>query len=498
MTTDVVDMFGGPLGNSNELDINALRPELIANVPSMTDLEERPRRRLWVRLLLPYVYLFVIGLLAATVHIVQYRTFSPIDELRHVDYAIRASKLQVPRYGDLLIDESMREEACRGVDLGGWTDPPCDSRVFDPAAFRDDGYQIASIHPPPYYLATGLVARAARFVGLTDSFLDPARMFSALLLAIGLMVAFAAGRLLGVGTTPLLAALTFLPAMPAVLHSASTVNPDSTAILVGSVVLLVALLWERGRVPTYVLPFLGVLSTALKFTSALAAIIVAAVFLVRAEPVELWRRWRRSTEADASRERGGVERVRSRREYLTASMLLLGGAAVIALAWSGIDRMRRIVDPIEVPQVRTSLADGIPSPGFLLSWQQLFAWLPPADGYEPARFLTVGTTDVRVLATFLFAGAVLMAALRVNQRDDISLLGGSCVAAALIGGPTYVAMNAVIQDIRLVLPPRYGMSLLPIMVPVLGSFAKGRAGVTLLWIASSVSYVVVVGTMVSR
>jgi hypothetical protein len=464
----------------------------------MTDVETRRRRPVPVRRLAPYLYLFVIGLLAATVHIVQYTTFSPIDELRHVDYAMRASTLHVPRYGDLLIEESMREEACHGVDLGGWVDPPCNSRVFDPVAFRDDGYQIASIHPPPYYLATGVFARTAKAMGLTDSFVNPARMFSALLLAVGLMVAFAAGRMLGVRTITLLAALTFVPIMPAVLHSASTVNPDSSSILIGAVVLLVSLLWERGRVPTFVLPFLGALSTAVKFTSALAVIIVAALFVVRAEPIELWRRWRRGPSAEDPPDSESPARVRGRHEYLLAVVLLLGGAVLVALAWSGIDRMRRIVDPLEVPQVRLSRARTFPESSFVFSSQQMFAWLPPADGYEPARFVTTATTDVRVLTTFLFAGAVLMAALRLNRRDDISMLGAFCVAVALLGGPAYVAINAIVQEIRLVLPPRYGMSVLPFMVPVLASFAKGRTGAVLLWTAASVSYVVVVGTMILR
>ena len=163
-----------------------------------------------VRRLAPYAYLFVIAMLAAGVHIARYTEFSPIDELRHVDYAMRASSFHAPRLGDVLSQDAMREEACRGLDLP-WEDQPCNTKKFAPLHFRDLGYQTATAHPPTYYLGAGFFARAAEGLGLSSSFLDPARVFSALLFAAGLMVAFAAGRLAGIRSAPLLAALTFVP-----------------------------------------------------------------------------------------------------------------------------------------------------------------------------------------------------------------------------------------------------------------------------------------------
>ena len=131
----------------------------------------------------PFGYLFLIAMLAAGVHIARYTELSPIDELRHLDYTMRAAKLGWPNLGDRLTQPAMKEEACRGLDLP-YPDPPCDTKQFDPAAFRDNGYQTATAHPITYYLGAGIFSRTAVALGLSNTYLDPARVFSALLLAI--------------------------------------------------------------------------------------------------------------------------------------------------------------------------------------------------------------------------------------------------------------------------------------------------------------------------
>jgi hypothetical protein len=78
----------------------------------------------------------------------RYRPMSPIDELRHLDYAVKISNGNLTYTGDKLGEIAMREESCRGLDLIGWIDPPCDTPVLDPLAYRDDGWQTASPHPP--------------------------------------------------------------------------------------------------------------------------------------------------------------------------------------------------------------------------------------------------------------------------------------------------------------------------------------------------------------
>jgi hypothetical protein len=457
-----------------------------------------------LRRLAPYAYLFVIAMLAAGVHIARYTEFSPIDELRHVDYAMRASSFHAPRLGDVLSQDAMREEACRGIDLP-WIDPPCRSKFFDPKAFRDDGYQTASAHPPPYYLGAGWFARVAKALGLSDSFVDPARVFSALLFAAGLMVAFAAGRMAGIRKVPLLAALTFVPVMPAALHAASTVNPDSSAILVGAVVMLLGLAWERGRVPLWTVAIAGAVAGGTKFTSLLAVAVMGGVFLVRARPVTLARTWwaRRKSAAsddDAPELPGADETISPRRpvEYVVALLVMIGSAVVVSGLWLTFDRMRATIEPIEVPQNQYLRSHGIPPAYSIFSPSQVFSWLPPWNGYDPPRFTSPYVLDVRTLMSFVFAGAVLMAVLQVTRRDTMSIFGVGCLVAALAGGPAFVLMNAGFSHVLVNPEARYGLSLVPFMAAIVASFARNRIGTTLLWLGGLTSFAVVVGTMLAH
>lgn len=471
----------------------------------------------------PYLYLFVVAILAAGVHMAKYTVMSPIDELRHVDYAMRVTKGHAPRLGDKLSQEAMRVEACRGIDLLGLVEaPPCDAEVFDPVLFRDDGWQTATAHPPPYYLGAGLFGRVAAAVGDPDSFLDGARAFSALLLAAGLTVAFAAGRAAGARAGPLLAALTLVPVFPAVIHASSTVNPDSSAILAGAIVMLVGVAWERGRLPLWTLAVAGAVATGTKYTSLLAVLMMSAVFVVRAEPVELWTIWRASrrarraeddsvdlapaAEAPAPEPEAVVAvaadvdppGVRSRVDYVKAAAVLMGTAVAVALVWMAFDRVRATIDPSIVPQNQYLASHGIPPLETFISPRQLFAWLPPVDSYDTPRFISPYVADVRMLAFYLYAGAVLLAALRIDRRDRISLFGGFGVAASLLGAPAFIAFTVVVSRVVIDAPARYGMSLLPFMAAVVASFVKNRVGGALLWVFALTAYTVAVGTMLVR
>jgi len=447
----------------------------------------------------------VIAMLAAGVHIARYTELSPIDELRHLDYAMRASSFHQPRLGDLLSQPAMREEACRGIDrVIEWTDPPCDSKVFDPVRFRDDGYQTASPHPPTYYLGAGWFARAAKALGLSNSFVDPARVFSALLSAAGLMAAFAAGRMARVRAAPLLAALTFVPAMPAALHAASTVNPDSSAILVGSLVMLLGLAWERGRLPLWTVAVAGVIAGGTKVTSLLAVAVMAGLFLVRARPVTLARTFRARRQAAKAGATDSAplypeadDDVSPRRplEYAVALLVIAGSALVVSGLWIAFDRMRATIDPILVPQNQFLASDGIPSPFIVFAPSNVFSWLPPWNGYDPVRFTSPYVLDVRMLMVYVFAGAVLMAALRVTRRETLTVFAFGCVIAALIGGPTFVLMNVGISHVLAGPEARYGLSLVPFIVAIAASFARNKIGTTMLWAGSLTSLAVVVGTM---
>jgi len=329
------------------------------------------------------------------------------------------------------------------------------------------------------------------------------------------MVALAAGRLAGIRTAPLLAALTFVPVMPAALHASSTVNPDASAILVGAVVMLLGLAWERGRIPLWTLAVAGAIAGGTKFTSLLAVGVMCGLFLVRAQPVALGRAWwerrkarRTARRLDDDRDRsldvpnlpGADDSISPRRpvEYLLGIVVMLGTAFVVSGLWLTFDRMRATIDPIQVPQNQTLAFHGIPPAYSVFSPTQVFAWLPPWNGYDPVRFTSPYVIDARTLMTYVFAGAVILAALRVARRDTISLFAICCLVAALVGAPAFVLLNVGVSKVLVNPEARYGLSLVPFMAAIVASYARNRIGTTLLWAGSLTSFAVVVGTMLAH
>lgn len=457
-----------------------------------------PRVRRW----LPYGLLIVIVMTLVGVHVHRYPVMSPIDELRHLDYLERASHLDFPKLGDKLHQEAMREEACRGVAATPpFYEPPCDSKHFKPNEFRDDGYQNATFHPPTYYLVGGLTSRAAVELGIFDSIVEPARLFSGLLIALGLALTLAAARLAGVRTIPAFAACVVALAAPSVFGSGTVVNPDAGSVLAGAAVMAVALLWERGRAPTWVLVAVGIGATGIKLTNAVAVAIVAAWFLVRAIPPG-WTgrvRSRLGLESDgppvAPAEASTYPRTMltlGSRRYLVGAGAVVAGALAAAAAWALIDGARATIDASVIPQNQAYAAVGIPNVEQFLNSGFVFAFLPPFTGFQSTFLFTdAWVQDIVYFAPFVFVGAVLMATLRFRRDDRVSVIAAVTVAVLLVGGPAFAVLQFVINDIYNNPSPRYGMSAIPALILVLAGSAVGRVGRVLLTALA----VIVVGVM---
>ena len=429
---------------SSECHSLGYRRTVMAGVPVTHSFSSRGRQ------VAPFLYLILLACAVSWVHVAKYTVLSPIDELRHFDYALQVSDLNLPRLGDSLGQEAMRIEACRGVDLAGWVDPPCRTRHFAPKDFRDNGYQTATPHPPGYYVAVGALGRFFDSVGLANDPLGPMRLAGGLLLAAGLCLAFVVGLRLGIGTSAMLAALTFVPLMAAVLHSSATVNPDSTAVFAGAVVLLASVAWEQRRLSTRWLAAATAFATFLKFTNFLGVLFVAGYLLVRARPLETVRAARRRRHGDHAESDVAVGSVkditdgtvavtdhkvetesRSARQYLRAAAIIVTVSIVVAMVWIVFDRARATISPYEVPQNRMFELDGLPR------WREVFApfnvlaWLPPRDSYLP--FSTEYLTDVQTFMSLLFGGAVIIAALRFARTDRFSAYGGVALFLAIVG-----------------------------------------------------------------
>jgi hypothetical protein len=427
--------------------------------------------------ILPYLFLMVMSLTATTIHMVEYRTFSPIDELRHLDYAIRVSHGDLPKLGDKLTQEAMKEEACRGIDLTGWADPPCDSPRFRPVDFRDDGWQTATPHPPTYYAIAGISARVLRKLSITGSLVDGARLVSGLFLAAGLMMTFFAGRLLGARTVPLVAALTLVPILQSVLHSSSIVTPDSVSILAGASLIAAVTLWKRNRLA---LKWLCVVAAGVGFTKITNILISTVVGLVLLF-------WSLRSQNDRC----------TRLNHLLAGVCVPISSFVAAFSWLTFDRLRATIDPSIVPQNIQLRYEGIPPLSHLLQPSVLLSWLPPIESYDLLKFTNFEVLSFRGLTINLLLGGILIAALRFHRENAISLLAGFTVLVAVFASPMFVAATAATSNVLVNPAGRYGLALLPVFVIAVASAVKGRVGTSALVIFSGIVYLIGIGAMIT-
>jgi hypothetical protein len=386
---------------------------------------------------------------------------SPIDELRHLDYAVKISNGNLTYTGDKLGEIAMREESCRGLDLGGWVDPPCDTPVLDPLAYRDDGWQTASAHPPLYYLGAGILGRVLSTIGITSSYLEGARFFSGLITALGVTLIFHVLRKLKVSAFPAAGCSVALMVFPSVLHSSGIVTPDAASLLVGATVLWATLKFLDRSVSYRALALAGLFAGAVKLTNLLAAAAAALLLVVSSEIVNDLRQRRLLAET---------------KRRLVGAAIMFGCALATTLLWLAIDSARATIDPAIIPQNVINKYNGLPPLDFLIFPDVSLRWLPPVDNYLHINFLPEPILFLRMMSTGVFIGTAFACLLRARRGADALQIGAVGGVIALIGAPLF-SLATTAYTSTLVRPEgRYGLSLAPLLVVALVANAETRIG----------------------
>lgn len=417
-------------------------------------------RRQWPKFV-PYLLVFLVALTCSGLHMARYRQFSPIDELRHLDYAIKVSHGELTYFGDKIGEVAMREEMCRKVDLAGWADPPCGKKKIDPVQFRDDGWQTASPHPPLYYLGAGVTARIVHGLGITDSYVEGARFFSALVTALGIVMIFHVVRRLG-GSGPVAGASSLsILVFPAVLHSSGIVTPDAASLLVGASVAAAIVHFRARQFSVWWLGLIGVVAGATKLTNLFAAA-AGALFLFLMSGVIGSKSYRRLAPED--------------RRLIIGGLLLFAGAAITTVCWLMLDSIRATIDPSIIPQNIINYFSGWPSVDFLLSRDTTLRWLPPSDGYIQAKFSPEPVLLVRWILEIMLGGAAIAAILRVRSKEAVSIYVSCTALTAVLGAPLFSLASTKFSETLVQVQGRYGLSLLPILVVGLVSLVQSTVG----------------------
>lgn len=198
-------------------------------------LHDSRRSRLWIAL----AYLLVAAAIVVPVALGPGKALSRIDEPTHADYAYQVAHFRLPSAGSAIAPEIREHWSCVGQE--GYELPECGT---DPGAwaFPYDGQNYNFAHPPLYYFAVGLPARALDAATGLD-FVSAARLMGIGWLGGGMFMMFVALRRWRVDPAAALIAPLLLPAFPRVLHASTTVNPDAVAVLAGA-----AAVWLAARV----------------------------------------------------------------------------------------------------------------------------------------------------------------------------------------------------------------------------------------------------------
>ena len=412
-------------------------------------------------------------------HVRDHQALSHIDELQHMDYTLK-SPFHVPRHGDTIGQEAMEEAACRGIDyplrlsidaLNDWLHltgergvpqlspdsvvrvqlPPCRSLLLAPELFPNSGLNTASPHPPVYYTATALGGAVIEAAPGVDSPVSAARLMGILWLGAAAVVLWYVLASLGASMWVKSLLIAMLAVSPTVLHETSIINPDTTALLGGALVLAAALRWENKRAPGWLLPLAALVAVWLKFTNSVAVGAAVTYLVIRA--------WQQRDNATPSR-------IKSLAAVTGASVIL---TAVSIVTWSSVQDARGHIPAEQLPTNAIYQVDSF-------QWDrlgnELFSTLTPLrDPYVsdtlPREFLEP-LGDLLNLLLLAGLGAVALFAARGSHHR--ALAGAAALGMAATGVVTMVASYLAL-GIYFDTNPRYGLSLLPFavasLVPVL-------------------------------
>lgn len=406
--------------------------------------------------LLGGLLLLVVCAPVATLHVRHHRPLFVIDEFAYADYLDKVHHGQpFVRHGELTGQATLRALACRGFEPATWNDrPPCDAPSFDPAVFPNAGVNSADIHPPTYFLLTDVGARVLMGLGLTDDLVTAGRLCGAAWMAAGLLALWCLLREVGANRGASLIGITLVGASPFLLREWYYLTPDAADVLVGALVALAALRWERRGRGLSLLAGAGAMALAVKAPNMTVVLAVALYFLVRA-----------AVGVRSGRAGDALEPARSAADYVRAAAAVVAGGVGAGLAWLF---------------VRAALA----IPGGVSPMDQderLRAFTPAHLTRNLARFANVwdaegsGTYPFAVIVSYVLMGSLLVALLTLPASERRRALALAVGVLVVFGPVLVVAVNWLVRGTYAPVEPRYGATLVPLQCALAATFWRSRA-----------------------
>lgn len=423
-------------------------------------------------------------------HVKRFQKLSPIDELQHLDYLLRAPSLDFPGSGDRVLREAAVIETCSRIE-SPFDDfvPPCvtdPQAPFDVTLLQEAGFNTAYIHPPGYYVVDGVVTRASEtFLGGSLGVLTLARLAGLVWVwaaVVFLWLAFkefdASDLIAAVGTVLIVTAPTFLSAV-------STVNPDGSAVAVGAAALWAAARWDRKRSGAWMLPVIGVIAVMTKFSN-LAGVAIALLFLT----VPAIRSSLRRIKESGFRSLTTVSDDRQRLVVVGISGLAI---AIASIALRIGQFVLQVVPPNDLPMAAPTITDRVPMAAIAASWR---VGLSPLQQSWFAAFMQtslvrtmIPLVDLAVVAGAVLAGTFSAVGTRARR------LAWCALGVAVAFGPVFALFLFFAQGVNISIPPRYGLSMVPALVVAAIPLLRTRVGLALASLLALFATIAAVGAL---
>ena len=425
---------------------------------------------------LAFLVCVVVPTVLVALQINEHPKFSPSDEGTHWDYVTRISNGEgVPRLGELLQKKTLKEIACRETEtIAAKLVPKCSSQYFNAAKFPGGGQQYEAQHPPTYYaLTVPLRWVAIEIFGFDD--LTGTRYTGILWLVAGLLVLWAAGRVMGLTAPTIGVGVLLLTTAPVVIYHASTVSNDAPAIFTGALIALVAALAYRypGQW-TIALAAVGFFSASVKLTGLLPVFAVSAAFAIQA--------W------GSSRSLKPRDTIKTFfRRWLPQGGALLFGGLVAALLWIITSRQLALIGPMEIIAFNALRGNSVGPDVVLNETTRLLS--PITDSYVSPDTLS---QDLQAFFTQLLKALVLaggLSGLFVSARKWNHWIGITALGSLVIGGALFGASLKLIYQIDPGLSGRYGLAVGPLLILALVAGASGVWVIRALWLFALASVI---------
>lgn len=370
---------------------------------------------------------------------------SLFDEYVYIDYLAKFPEEGVVRQGEMTGELARQYYSCEGVSPFGKIAPQnCSTHDFsNDVEYPMGGKTSADLYTPLYFGVTWLAAQPFLWFGSAD-IVEAGRLAGTVWLASASVLLYYAMKRLRVSTITSLAGCGLLIASAAAWWSTTFISTDGSAMTAGAALLLTGLRYLQTGRGAWMLPALSVLAVAFKFQNFMA-VVAAAGFLLLTSIGQ-----KRSVH-----DRPALEQPRTTWRKL---VLILGSMFMLPLLFQVCWMLLRSAIAVSAFPDQ-GVASHLGPAELIMETLKFYGRL--GLGFTIPDTATVGYVLAMLATWTIIIGVFAPIAMEPRFSPRYSL-GVATFLTLLAAGPALAIANRLTQGYYFSLPPRYGLSLLPL------------------------------------